>query len=203
MTTGTELFWKLIPIITSALALVVIYVNVRFGIRNKQADLIIHFNKQFDELQKKKCELLTGQCEATASTPGAWSQQRIDREAQMFFDRFWSLQFDEFVAWYEGYVPTRLYVYWAFSRWRELNKAQQGSDDTLCGKTMRSTLAELNNRWQSNPDRKSKLSIHVSNFLGLMNTIKQNAATADIDKLLRTHGPNLGTRWARWFFGAY
>ena len=137
MATGTEFFWKLIPIITSALALVVIYVNVRFGIRNKQADLIIHFHKQFDELQKKRCELRTGESETAAATTGAWSAQRIDIEAEMFFDRFWSLQFDEFLAWYEGYIPTRIYVYWAFSRWRELHKALPGPDWTLSGKTMR------------------------------------------------------------------
>jgi hypothetical protein len=133
MTTETEIFWKLIPIITSGLTLVVVYLNARFGIRNKQADLVIHFHKQFDELQKKRTELRTAQSENTASVPGAWSQQRLDVEADMFFDRFWSLQFDQFLGWYEGYVPTRLYVYWAFSRWRELHKASPDSEWTLGG----------------------------------------------------------------------
>lgn len=193
-------FWKLVPIVTSLLALVVVYANTRFGVRNKQADLVIHFHKQFDELQKKRTELLTAQRERQAAAGNAWSELRIEVESDLFFDRFWSLQFDQFLAWYEGYVPTRLYVYWAFSRWRELHKAT--SDWTLAGKTMASTLEDLKNRWQNNPDTASRLSTHVSKFLGLMFALKQSAAYADIDKLLCEHGPSRARRRIRWLFGA-
>ncbi|UUX96341.1 hypothetical protein [Aquabacterium sp. J223] len=201
MTTADyETFWKLIPIVTSCLALAVVYANTRFGLRNKQADLVIHFHKQFDELQKKRTELLTAHRERDAKMTSAWSPQRIDIESDMFFDRFWSLQFDQFLAWYEGYVPTRLYVYWAFSRWRELHKA---SDEwTFASKTMASTLEDLKNRWQSNPDKSSSLSTHVTSFLGLMFALKQNAAYADIGALLSTYGPSKPRRLARWLFGA-
>jgi hypothetical protein len=201
MTTDTETFWKLIPIITSCLTLVVIYASARFGIRNKQTDLIVHFHKQFDELQKKRMELLTAQSERAANVQGAWSRQRLDIEADIFFDRFWSLQFDEFLAWYEGYVPTRIYVYWAFSRWRELHKATPGW--TVSDRTMASTLDELKTRWQNNPDKSSGLSTHVTKFLELMFSLKQNAACADIDALLRKCGPSYGRRLSRKIFGAY
>lgn len=193
-------FWKLLPIITSILALIVVYANARFGLRNKQADLVIHFHKQFDDLQKKRAELLVAHRELTASIQGSWSQHRLDVEADMFFDRFWSLQFDQFLAWYEGYVPTRLYVYWAFARWRELHKTT--AEWTLAGKTMSSTLDDLKNRWQNNPDRSSKLSTHVTEFLGLMYALGQNAASADIDELLRKYGPPRLRRIARSLFGA-
>ena len=202
MTAETDtVFWKLVPIITSCLALIVIYANARFGIRNKQADLVIHFHKQFDELQKKRAELLAAQEESAANVKGVWSQQRMKVEAEIFFDRFWSLQFDQFLAWYEGYVPTRIYVYWAFSRWRELHNATPGW--TLAGSTMFSTLEELNNRWQSNPDRASRLTTHVTRFLGLMFALKQNAASADIDDLLCKFGPTRGRQLTRKVFGAY
>lgn len=193
-------FWKFVPIATSILALIVVYANTRFGLRNKQADLIIHFHKQFDELQEKRAELLTAQREAAAAVQGAWSPQRIEVEADVFFDRFWSLQFDQFLAWYEGYVPTRLYVYWAFSRWRELHKAS--AEWTFGTKTVASTLDELKDRWQSNPDRSSRLSTHLTEFLGLMFALKQNAASADMDELLRKFGPSPWRRRARWLFGA-
>ncbi|MBV4459160.1 hypothetical protein KVG96_14465 [Pseudomonas sp. COR58] len=201
MTSETDpFFWKLIPIITSILALVVIYANARFGLRNKQADLIIHFHKQFDELQKKRAELLTAHSERAASVEGAWSQQRTEVEAEMFFDRFWSLQFDQFLAWYEGYVPTRLYVYWAFSRWRELHTTT--AEWTIANRTMASTLDQLKNRWQNNPDKSSRLSTHVSNFLGLMFALKQTSTSADMNDLLRRYGPSSLRRLARLFFGA-
>lgn len=197
---SSELFWKLVPIVTSLLALAVVYANTRFGIRNKQADLVIHFHKQFDELQKKRTELLIAQRERQAAVSNMWSEHRMEIEADLFFDRFWSLQFDQFLAWYEGYIPTRLYVYWAFSRWRELHKAT--NDWTLSGKTMASTLEELKSRWQNNPDKASRLSTHVSNFLGLMFALKQSAAYADIDALLYQYGPSMARRRARWLFGA-
>lgn len=202
MTAETDIFyWKLIPIVTTCLSLIVIYANARFGIRNKQADLIIHFHKQFDELQKKRTELLTAQSEKAAAVQGAWSQQRIDVEADMFFDRFWSLQFDQFLAWYEGYVPSRLYVYWVFSRWRELHKVT--AEWSIADKTLSSTLDELRHRWQNNPDKSSRLSTHVTKFLGLMYSLKQNAASADIDKYLREYGPSPARQLARKMFGAY
>jgi hypothetical protein len=190
-----------VPMITAALSLVVIYANARFGIRNKQTDHIAAFHKQFDELQKKRTEVLVAQAEKQCNLPGVWSEQRMSIEADLFFDRFWSLQFDEFLAWYEGYVPTSLYVYWAFSRWRELHKAT--SEWTIAGKTMASTLDELKNRWQSNPDKSSKLSVHVTKFLGLMYALKQNAAYADVDKLLVEYGPSRFRKAARACFGAY
>ena len=195
-----ELFWKILPIATSLLALLVVYANTRFGLRNKQADLVIHFHKQFDELQKKRTELLTAQSERACAAPEAWSQQRIDVEADMFFDRFWSLQFDEFLAWFEGYVPTRLYVYWAFSRWRELHMPTAAW--TIAGRTLSSTLEELKNRWQNNPDKSSRLSTHVSGFLGLMFALRQSAAYVDIDALLVEYGPSRTRRFARFLFGA-
>lgn len=196
----SEIFWRFVPIVTSVLALAVVYANTRFGVRNKQADLVIHFHKQFDELQKKRAELLTAHRERQAAAGNAWSELRIEIESDLFFDRFWSLQFDQFLAWYEGYVPTRLYVYWAFSRWRELHKAT--NEWTLGGRTMASTLEELKNRWQNNPDTSSRLSTHVSKFLGLMFALRQNAAYADIDKLLCQFGPSRARRRTRWLFGA-
>ncbi len=194
-------FWKLVQVFTSLLTLAVIYLNARFGIRNKQADMIIHFDKQFDELQEKRVELLVARRELAAGVEEAWSTQRIEVEAGMFYDRFWSLQFDQFVGWYEGYVPTRLYVYWAFSRWREFHKPTD--DWSIAGHTLVSTLDDLKNRWQNNPDRSSGLSTHVTRFLELMYALRQSAASADIDTLLGKCGPSWLRRTGRRMFGAY
>ena len=194
-------FWQVMPIITSLLALVFIYTNARFSIRNKQADLIIHFHKQFDEMQKKRCELLVAQAELASGSAGAWSPERINVEAEMFFDRFWSLQFDQFLAWYEGHLPTSIYIYWVFSRWRELHQPSAGW--TVCASTLVSTLDTLNIRWQKNQDKSSRLSAHLTSFFGLMFALKQNAASAEVEEQLGHFGPSAARRFGRWLFGAY
>src|SRR6476469_6309387 len=103
------------PLVTG----VMIYLGARFARRNKQAELIIHFHKQFDEIQKQRAVLLVADNDLAQEAPQT-SKDKIEIEAHVFFDRFWSLQFDQFVAWYDGYVPSHLYQYWLFSRWREL-----------------------------------------------------------------------------------
>lgn len=199
--------------ITAALALVVVYNNVRSSVRNKQADLLIYFNKQFDELQKKRAELLIMQ--ATSDTSQA-SAKRMDIEARFFFDRFWSLQFDQYVAWYEGHMPTRLFVYWVFARWRELSQPSiEGRDPlwTLGGKTMASSLEEVKTRWSKSPDKDSRHSHHVNAFFELMEQIapgtednadgSRNTVDLDIEKLLQANGPSAWIQRRRKLFGAY
>lgn len=194
-------YWKIIPIVTAWLSLIVIYANARFGIRNKQSDMIIHFHKQFDEIQKKRCELLIAQAEMEASSSSTWSLGRKDVEVEMFYDRFWSLQFDEFLAWYEGYIPTSLYIYWVFSRWRELHEPSKGW--TFNQKTLASALDDLEIRWRSNPDKTSKQSIHLTKFLTLMLALKTNGASVDVEGLLKSVGPSYVRQWTRKVFGAY
>ena len=192
---------RLISIITAGLALAVVYANARFGIRNKQADLTIHFHKQFDELQKKRAELLVAVAEKKAGVATAWSDERLLIESHVFFDRFWSLQFDQFLAWYEGYVPTRLYIYWVYSRWRELRSPS--TDWTFDGKTLVSTLNELRDRWQYSADQSTRLSVHVTKFLTLLTSLKVSSSAADVDALVRRHGPAPYMRLVRRLFGAY
>ncbi|WP_207282914.1 hypothetical protein [Pseudomonas sp. FW300-N2F2] len=202
MSTQPEIgFWQIMPIATSLLTLVFIYMNARFSIQNKQADLIIHFHKQFDEMQKKRCELLIAQAESASGFASAWSSERLNVEAEIFFDRFWSLQFDEFLAWYEGYLPTSIYIYWVFSRWRELHQPSAGW--TVCGNTLVSTLENLKSRWQNNHDKSSKLSAHLTSFLGLMFALKQNAVSAEVEEQLGHFGPSRLRRFGRRLFGAH
>jgi hypothetical protein len=178
--------------------------------RNKQADLIVHFHKQFDELQKKRAEILVAQAERVASEdPDAnatlknvslWSDKKLTIEAQVFFDRFWSLQFDEFHAWYEGYLPTSLYTYWAFARWRQLHDSSEHSADWLLDKrTVAGSLDELWKRWHFD----SGSSTHVMRFIGLMFALKENGnhADPDIARQLRRYGPSLRRRCVRRLLG--
>src|SRR4051812_44476540 len=142
-----EILKASMPILTGLL----IYLGARFAIRNKQADLIIHFHKQFDEIQKQRAVLLVQDNDPTKSTEGF--KHKLPIEAHVFFDRFWSLQFDQFVAWYDGYVPSHLYQYWLFSRWRELRESSKTW--TIANQTIASSFADVASRWASNRDPKS------------------------------------------------
>jgi hypothetical protein len=181
-------------------ALVVAYAVARFSIRNKQLDFILYDHKQFDELQKKRCELLVEKARIKAGESGSWKSERLTIEAKMFYDRFWSLQFDGFVAWSDGYLPTSLFIYWLFSRWREFKEPSE--DWAFETQTMQTSFADVTKRWHRSPDERSKQSQQVNKFMGLMNAL-QMSQTTDIKALLATYGPPWWKRKFRKFFGAY
>lgn len=186
--------------IIAAFALLVSYTIARFSIRNKQVDFLIYDHKQFDELLKKRTEIKVEEDACTKSKPGSWTKERLEIEADMFFERFWSLQFDSFIGWHEGYLPTSLYKFWLFSRWRELSNPSQ--DWTLAERNLRTSLEKISGRWAINPDPKSSQTRQVYKFVHLMINLSKGQ-TIDLDSLLMTYGPHRILRTMRWFLGAY
>lgn len=190
--------------ILAALALLISYTVARFAIRNKQVDFLLYDHKQFDALQEKRTDILVQEKALAAATPGTapagWTRDQLEIEAEVFFERFWSLQFDSYIGWFEGYIPTHLYKFWLFSRWRELSKPS--AEWTLAGRTLRSSLARVNDRWHMNPDPKSSQTWQVHNFVNLMLDLG-TGRTVDIDELLKKYGPPWWLRWSRRFLGAY
>lgn len=197
-----ELLILIILFLNGVLTLTFIYTNARFNIRNKQEDMIIHFHKQYDVLQMKRVELLIASKERENAVVKnfCWSQERLAVESDVLFDRFWSLQFDEFVAWYEGYVPTNLYLYWVFSRWRELHVKDAGWE--IAGKNLSTTLSSLSDRWKCDYDSNSKRSMHVRRFLDLMRALKNNPSHIHLEDHLCEFGPHRFARYFRTLFGA-
>lgn len=168
-------------------------ISTRLSIRNKQADLIVHFHRQFDELQKKRTELRVALAKR-GSEPALADNNPADlalkAEIDMFFDRFWSLQFDEFHAWYEGYIPMSLYTYWAWARWRQFHFS--GPSWKFDDKSLRTTVSDLPDRWAVNTDD----STHVAKFVNLMLTLKDQSAAPDLTELLKRYGPSRRERLA-------
>lgn len=168
-------------------------ISARLSIRNKQADLIVHFHRQFDELQKKRTEIRVAlakrsdQSKFSEKTPDAEKspeERALDVEIDMFFQRFWRLQFDEFHAWYEGYIPTSLYAYWAYARWRQFHFNSQSW--RLGDKDLRTSVSELPDRWAVDTGQAT----HVGNFVNLMQTLKSNSAAPNLKQLFQTYGPS-------------
>jgi hypothetical protein len=187
---------------TSLLTAFFIYATVRFGFRHKQLDAVMHDHSRFDELQQQRLRILVAQREIAkgGSSRDSWSRDRLAIEVEIFFDRFWSLQFDSHIAWYNGYIPSLIYTQWLFARWRELRKASDGWKlDTL---DLGSSLGSIKERWQRNPDRNSRQSMHLSRFLRMIGDLSAKDEL-DIDEVLREYGPRVARRWFRKFFGAY
>lgn len=182
-------------------SVVVAYVAARLNLRNKQVDFVLHSHKQFDELQKKRLEIRVEESRLkTILEDGKWNRERLGLEADMYFDRFWSLQFDGYIAWYDGYVPTSLFTYWLFARWRELYEPTK--EWTLGGRTLASSLQVVRKRWATNPDPRSKQTLQLGKFINLMLDLS-TGRMVDIDTLLARHGPSTWRRIMRKFFGAY
>jgi hypothetical protein len=185
-------------LVVSLIALLISYVNARLNIRNKQIDAIFHDHKRFDELQALRAALRVAELDVGKN--GGWSLERFEMEVTSFFDRFWSLQFDAYIAWLAGYIPSSIYTYWLFSRWRELHEPSDGW--TLSKHTLATSLTEIDTRWKKNPDPKSDQSKHVNDFLSMMFELKERNSV-DINKLLTEFGPGRARGLIRQIFGRY
>lgn len=190
------------PVVVAFLGPIIAYLGVRIAVRNKQTDVTMIFHKQFDALQAERARILA----VSSATPTATRAQIT--EAQIFYDRFWSLQFDQFVAWYDGYVPTRLYQYWVYSKWKMMRGGNQ-SDSALSGLsfgdsvTGRSDLQYVGviKRWAQSEVANAAHSRHVQRFVGLLKEMNESE-TWDKGWIDRA-GPSWVIRMARKFIGAY
>lgn len=117
---------------------------------------------------------------------------------KMYFDRFWSLQFDEFHTWYEGYVPTSLYAYWAWATWRQfrLDEFDANSEWSLDGVSLTRAAGLLRERWAVDTEQ----AFHVAKFVNLMLTLKDSSAAPDMTGLLKRYGPTRRDRIAALFY---
>lgn len=111
-TTSAPIFSATFAGLAFVFSLISLVLNFRFNRRSKQADIQVGFHNRFDGLQVERAKLL---CRSASDAPST-----EDHQAKIFFDRFWSLQFDQYVAWQHRYVSDDLYRFWVFARWRQL-----------------------------------------------------------------------------------
>ncbi|KAB0577067.1 hypothetical protein F7Q92_17040 [Ideonella dechloratans] len=118
-------------------SLISLAINFHTSRKLKQADILSGLNSRFDALQAERAKLLT------RTTPIPPIEK--DYEVHIFFDRFWSLQFDEFVAWQHGNLADEVYRFWTFARWRQLTNPPE--DWIINGSSVKSSLQEACRRW--------------------------------------------------------
>ena len=181
---------------TTVLTLFVVWNNARASVRNKQADTVAAFNKQFDVLQKERSDL-------TASKPDTDKAAAARRglQVKILMDRFWSLQFEQFLAWRSGFVPTDLYIYWAFSRWRGFKDVS--SSWGVPGFYSSVAFCSICLEWEGKSSDGLDLPTPCKHFLRYMQELRESPTAAGLQQLLWTHAPNRVLVFIRKLFGHY
>lgn len=67
--------------------------------QSKQADVIGEYNARFSRTWEMR------------------ANPNIVENPLVFYERFWSLQFDQFHSWRQGFIPEDIFYYWVASRY--------------------------------------------------------------------------------------
>lgn len=111
-----------IALLAALISVTSVFVNWFITRKGKQADTQLAMHQRFDQLQIVRTRLLSLPCTKTFVDHEA---HRI--EVNLFFDRFWSLQFDQFNAWRQGHIPDDVYRGWMYARWAQSQSTRRGN----------------------------------------------------------------------------
>lgn len=162
-------------------SLLSLYLNFRFQRRSKQTDIQIGFHVRFDNLQVERANLL--------ARTGTLPAPEGDHQAKIFFHRFWSLQFDQYLAWQRQYVADDIYRLWVFSRWHQFNGPT--SDWSINGRTVGSTFDEIDKEWPRDPLSAARRRALVAGFLNLHQELRRAKDESTVDRLIMSQSPRL------------
>lgn len=171
----------LLSALALGLSLISLVLTFQFNRRAKQAELQDSFHGRFDRLQEVRTALL---CRPAGEVPDT----REDHAAHIFFDRFWSLQLDQYTAWQHRFVAPDVFRFWVFARWRQLR--QDAPDWTINGRTVASTFDTIRRSWSREPEHQTGRPM-VRGFLELFEQVRAAASEAEVDRILAHHAPEL------------
>lgn len=164
------------------LSIISLILTVQQGRKTKQVDIQGGFHERFDRLQEARARLLL-------RAPGNLPPPHSDFEAQIFFDRFWSLQFDQYVAWQQGFVDDDIYRFWVFARWRQLRDSS-GTHWLLNGLTPRATFVKVSETWAREPANRLGRPSWVGNFLAMFEALLSAQDEMQVDAILQQRARN-------------
>ncbi len=99
----------LVPFLTATLLLSTFLVNWKTSVSLKSVDVIIHFNKIYDEVAFREYMFLK-------EDPVAATDARL----RQHFRRFWNLQLEQFIMFKKGYIDPDIFRYWMQCRHEEM-----------------------------------------------------------------------------------
>lgn len=153
-----------------------------FNRRIKTVEVQNAFHERFDRLQEARSSILLGAHSMTDAT--------LDHVAKIYFDRFWSLQFDQYVAWKRGLVDNGVFRFWAFARWKQFSDS---SGDYWCLGTrgVSSSFAEVVREWNCEPSSGEGRASLVHGFIDLFEGISHAEKSEDVMFQLKKHRPTI------------
>jgi hypothetical protein len=108
-----------IAVIATFVSIMTVLINWSITRKGKQADTQIAMHQRFDALQVVRADLLSRR-----QSKGFKGNAAYQIEVSLFFDRFWSLQFDQFNAWRQGHIPDDIYKGWMYARCAQSQKCR-------------------------------------------------------------------------------
>lgn len=105
------------PFLTISVLVATLWMTRRLNRSLKKADTTMQCHARFDELRKLQHELTE---KASAKRRAGLALDKSDEEAAYhYFMRFFSLQFDEFCAYRDGFIDNKHFGFWMLSRNRQ------------------------------------------------------------------------------------
>lgn len=109
------------------------------------------------------------------------------------------MQFDDYLSWYYGYIPSDVYSFWLYSRWRQFHDPNDSWG--MAGISFKESFEQIQSIWKQGPARQSRESKLIDNFFSIMEQLRDNPA-ANIRQLIEESSPTTWHRTRRWLFGA-
>lgn len=104
-----------ITALSAVFAIAALLAGMSASMAGKRTDVLIDSHKRFDALMVARVELLR-------SLRGDRECADLSIELDAWSERFWSLQFDQFVWWRKGFVAADVFGYWLKSRQHEFRR---------------------------------------------------------------------------------
>lgn len=128
----------MVPFVTAAILLSTFMVNWRTSVVLKTVDVMIHFNKVYDDVAYREHSSL--QSDPLAATPA---------RVQQHYRRFWNLQLEQFIMFRKGFIEPDIFRYWMQCRYDEMKANEVVGDMTYkqgweqASKTLKRTDFEI------------------------------------------------------------
>jgi hypothetical protein len=129
-------------IVTGLGTLIVLFNSLRLTRRVMKADVLSDMHRRFDQLGEQRAQLL----------------EETDK-ARAYYDRFWSLQYHQFLMWQQGYADDQTFRFWLGSRHDEYHGFDGRKAEKIGDVTYQEGWEHAKVKWKTNP------------FVGLMTDV--------------------------------
>lgn len=160
LTLKYQIIGLVLTFITSILTLVVLVISFRLSKAVQKSNIWQIFNKRFEEIlvlreEIEKLFIANTQSNTPSNTQ---SNTPLDTKYNLYVGRFWSLQFDQYGQWMDGFVSDEVFAYWMACRWQE-----HKLNEKFCNKTFIENWED----WSSKAQRANPFVEYMRNIFAI------------------------------------